>query len=108
MTKDEVIKALSCCVLRAPDDRPRCGDCPYPTGSACSNRLKADALALLKQEPKRGRWITYPESLAYEGAYSEDHIVCSECESVWSIMDNDTETFSYCPKCGTRMEEDHV
>lgn len=52
MTRDEVIKALSCCVLRDPDDRPRCGDCPYPTGSACSNRLKADALALLKEEPR--------------------------------------------------------
>ena len=63
-------------------------------------------LALLKEEPKQGRWITYPESLAYEGAYSEDHIVCSECESVWSIMDNDTETFDCCPHCGAKMEED--
>ena len=52
MTRDEVIKALECCILRDPDDKPRCSTCPYPSGSACGNRLKVDALKLLKAEPR--------------------------------------------------------
>lgn len=108
MTRDDVIYALERCTCTVAD---ACVDCPmWEEGQsdsiACRARLMREALALLKQEPKRGRWITYPECLAYEGAYSEDHLVCSECESVWSIMDNDTETFRCCPNCGARMEED--
>lgn len=191
MTRDEVIKALECCILRDPDDKPRCSDCPYPSGSACANRLKVDALALLKAEypdcktayhdatgclgygysdnddepidacktcenytenkggdateknevirgleivketlenecylfgvmwindaitllkaePKRGRWIDYPECLAYDGAYSEDHIVCSECHHVWDIIDNETYEFTFCPNCGALMRNEET
>lgn len=101
MTMDEVIKALSCCVLRDPDDRPRCGDCPYPSGSACCNRLKADALALLKQEPKRGRW------LECEDGWCDTHYQCSECGMEWNLDAGTPEEndMYYCPNCGARMEE---
>lgn len=115
MTRDEVIKALSLCRYD-PDPGQEskqlvsCDICPYwsdEVGCRMTD-LFNDALALLKHEQKRGRWITYPECLAYEGAYSDDHIVCSECESVWSIMDNDTERFQFCPNCGAGMGEDHA
>ena len=53
-----------------------------------------------------GQWIEYPECLGYDGAYSDDHIVCSNCKSVWSVLDNDTERFDYCPACGAKMRED--
>lgn len=53
-----------------------------------------------------GRWIEYPLCLGYVGAYSEDHIVCSNCKSVWSIIDNDTERFDYCPACGAKMNKE--
>lgn len=47
---EKVIKGLGCCILRDPDDSPRCSQCPYE--SNCVNRLKMDALELLKaQEP---------------------------------------------------------
>ena len=47
----KVIKGLECCIKHDPDDKMRCGECPYK--GACLNRLKADALALLKaQEPR--------------------------------------------------------
>ena len=50
--REKVIKGLECCIIRHPDDKARCDACPYE--SACGNRLKMDALALLKaQEPKR-------------------------------------------------------
>lgn len=48
---DKAIKGLECCILRDPDDFPRCSVCPYE--SNCVNRLKMDVLALLKaQEPR--------------------------------------------------------
>lgn len=53
---------------------------------------------------RRGRWVTYPECLAYDGAYSDTHMACSECKHVWDIMDNATETFDYCPHCGAKMD----
>lgn len=95
MTRNEVIKALECCVLRDPDDRPRCGDCPYPSGSACSNRLKIDALALLKEKPKRGRWLRDP--------FRARHWYCSECGNVISVP---PEAYKYCPECGMRNTEE--
>lgn len=54
-------------------------------------------------ERKKGKWIEYPDCLGYEGAYSDDHIVCSECGHVFSICDNCTEEFDFCPHCGSDM-----
>jgi len=49
--REKVIKAMECCILHDPDDKPRCESCPYD--GACLNRLKHDALQLLKaQEPR--------------------------------------------------------
>lgn len=46
-----VIRGLECCILRDPDDHARCSKCPYDGN--CVNRLKMDALELLKaQEPR--------------------------------------------------------
>ncbi len=48
-------------------------------------------------EPVRhGRWIV-EEWI--------NTIFCSECGNSWHIMDNDTETFNYCPNCGAKMQE---
>ena len=52
-----VIRGLECCVLRDPDDRPRCGECPYDGN--CLNRLKHDALALLREI----RDVCYPDAI---------------------------------------------
>ena len=49
--REKVVKGLECCILHDPDDKPRCESCPYD--GACQNRLKRDALKLLKaQEPR--------------------------------------------------------
>ena len=50
---EKVIKGLECCIKRDPDDYLRCDECPYPDGSACTNRLKIDALELLKEHEPR-------------------------------------------------------
>ena len=50
------------------------------------------------------RWINYPECLGYDGAYCDENIVCSNCESVWNIIDNEADRFDYCPTCGAKMD----
>lgn len=51
MTKEQVIEALKCCIVRDPDDKMRCTECPYRNPyEYCLNRLKMDALALLEGE----------------------------------------------------------
>lgn len=63
-----------------------------------------NAISLLKEQD--AEWIEYPECLAYDGAYSDSHIVCSACKHVFSIMDNCTEEFDYCPHCGAKMKQE--
>lgn len=62
----KVIKGLECCILRDPDDHARCSQCSY--GGNCVNRLKMDALSLLKAyEPG---WISVKDRLPEEqGTY---------------------------------------
>ena len=55
---------------------------------------------------QNAEWIEYPECLAYDGAYSDSHIVCSACKHVFSTMDNCTEEFDYCPHCGAKMKQE--
>lgn len=50
-----------------------------------------------------GEWIEYPECLKYPNAYADHHIVCSVCEECFSVLDNDTERFNFCPHCGADM-----
>ena len=60
-------------------------------------------------EVRHGRWVGYPECMRYVNAYADYHIVCSECEECFSILDNDAEKFDCCPHCGARMDgEDGV
>lgn len=61
----KVIKGLECCILRDPDDHARCSQCPY--GGNCVNRLKMDALTLLKAqdvpETNIGEWVSVKDRL---------------------------------------------
>ena len=59
---DKTIRGLECCVLWDPDDKPRCDSCTYEGN--CLNRLKQDALALLREAKAAG----YHE-------YSEKHAI---------------------------------
>lgn len=53
--REKVIKGLECCILRDPDDKQRCSECHYEGN--CVNRLKMDALSLLKAQEKK--WIQF-------------------------------------------------
>ena len=48
MSKEEVLTAIDCHILRNPDDKFRCPDCPYRDPSIfCMNRLLQDVRQLL-------------------------------------------------------------
>lgn len=46
--RDKVVCGLECCILRDPDDKARCSQCPFHGEGYCLNRLKYSALHLLK------------------------------------------------------------
>ena len=49
--KAKVIAGLRCCIVRNPDDKMRCTECPYrDPGTYCLNRLNIDALAVLEED----------------------------------------------------------
>ena len=47
-----------------------------------------------------GRWV----QIGYDKAM--DRITCSCCMEYWNIIENNTETFNYCPNCGAKMDGD--
>ena len=92
--REKAIKGLECCIIRHPDDKPRCDECPYE--SACCNRLKYDALELLKaQEPLS----VQKKQIEMIGLQTWDW-VCGNC--------GQTVLFSakYCPWCGKAVKWD--
>ena len=71
MDREKVIKGLESCIIRYPDDKPRCDDCPYE--SMCCNRLKIDALAMLKeQERQLNEYHKADTFLAVHGFWSDN------------------------------------
>ena len=80
-----------------------------------------DVLKALEQEPcedaKTGHWIESAEEYykavnEYGGGANEnteyftDDIACPKCLSKFSVIDNETERFKYCPNCGAKMESE--
>jgi hypothetical protein len=68
------------------------------------------------EKPRTGHWIETAEEYykavnEYGGGVNEDtpyfvnDIACSECLSMFSVIDNETERFDCCPHCGTKMVE---
>lgn len=71
----------------------------------------------IKPEPKTGKWIedaeTYYKAVNEKGGgvnentpIFTDDIACSECLALFSVIDNETEHFNYCPNCGADMRGD--
>lgn len=119
-SRRNIAEALDCYRMRACKSQPCDTPCAYrcevgtlaegfseevqEAGGYCAfNHILFDAVKELREGEKDGEWIAYPACLQYEGAYSSDHLVCSRCEHVWSVIDNDTETWNYCPNCGALM-----
>lgn len=94
---NKAVKGLSCCILRDPDDKPKCSECPYD--GACANRLKQDALYLLQkqqkaQQPKQ----VFP--IGYVGTSDSQYATCPWCFS--RIHSNESQ--HYCGHCGKAVK----
>lgn len=82
----KVIKGLECCIIRHPDDKARCDECPYE--SACCNRLKNDALALLKTQETVNvdavpvTWLKAHSREYYED-WGEEPVAVEDALSMW-------------------------
>ena len=99
---EKVIKGLECCILRDPDDKLRCSECPYEGN--CVNRLKQDTLSLLKaQEPKSPRFTV---------AYDKIFYACDNCGKSLVVMANSEGLVlqqhlpKYCSECGQAVKWD--
>ena len=102
---EKAIKGLECCVLRDPDDKSRCEQCPYD--GACLNRLKHDALVLLKSQEQELRYRT-SRKVEHEATLKR----CCTCPSCGNVLDQ-FEQFGvgkvrimndYCHFCGQALD----
>ena len=71
--------------------------------------LTKDAIALLREQPeqKHGHWIpvklpTGVEAFGYKECTVQE-VICSECRFTEDVM---ASSYSYCPHCGTKMDEE--
>lgn len=91
--REKVIKGLECCIKESDSlySNP-CKGCPYE-GKECIDRLKADALALLKEQE------AVEPTLIREGRnkYYNDY-VCPGCDNELYYGQN------YCSECGRKVK----
>ena len=88
--REKVVKGLECCIKHDPEDLPKCDICTYT--DACLNRLKIDALALLRRPPAVWQYYTNDEGKA--------RWKCSECGKVCR---RDPRDKKFCSACGAEM-----
>ena len=89
MDREKVIKGLECCLKESDHlySNP-CNGCPYD-GQECIDRMKADALALLKEQEA-------VEPIEREGFY-----YCGKCRYAFTVNHQ-----KYCSDCGTPVKWD--
>lgn len=90
---EKVIKGLDCCLGVNDCDIERNGDCPYKDLPICATFLCSDALELLKEQQKTGRWIDVTKVIGFP------RVQCSVCGTGQGAA-----WMNYCPICGTKMK----
>ena len=78
---EKVVAGLECCIKRDPDDKPRCQECPYD--GACLNRLKSDALAILKAEEPR---VLTLDEIVENGGEAPIYLECPDVVGVTPVI----------------------
>lgn len=99
--KQKVIKGLECCIVRNPDDKMRCSECPYrDPGTYCLNRLKMDALEVIKAAGPTEQEIAHavnnvdrPEDVTFEQFAG---VIANVCEALADLFEKPTCGQDYC------------
>lgn len=90
------------------------------TAFPCGETVRTECVrATIKHMPtieeRKGKWIedaeTYYKAVNEKGGgvdentpfFTKDYIACSECLTMFSVIDNCTEDFDFCQKCGARL-----
>ena len=106
MTKNKVINFLLDCEDRAYGYHINEKVLGFPVGQF--EDLMHKATAMLKAEPKRGRWVKMTGMMPPE---YHGHYECSECQ--WHLKGlrnswNREEEMYYCPHCGALMRNEEI
>jgi hypothetical protein len=102
--REKVIKGLECCILRDPDDHARCSQCSYE--SNCVNRLKMDALELLK-DPDRVRVVRCSDCRFWEpptDIEADDGSTAGRCRNDYAPCQNQQTDMNWFCADGEREE----
>ena len=116
MDREKVIKGLEHCRLMCEGvSHNPCNGCPYQGYQGCfdcADKLKTDALELLKeQEAKTGHWVSVNDGdiVAIDNdGFPEKACFCSECKKYLIASDEYAVYGRYCPFCGAKMEGGEV
>lgn len=100
------------------DDAVKALEQAYPNDGQMSCH---DAVAVIGTVPtieprKKGKWIedaeTYYKAVNEKGGgvnentpFFTDDVACPECLAMFSVIDNETERWDFCPNCGADMRE---
>lgn len=109
MTREEALRIIEDCVHLAEYVDSIYVDCV----DIEALRIAIKAL-YAEPERKKGHWIedaeTYYRAVNEKGGgvnedtpFFVDDIACSECLAMFSVIDNCTEDFNFCPNCGADM-----
>lgn len=111
--REKVIKGLECCVLRDPDDKRRCDDCPYRhpdgviTNSPCVNGLMGNALSLLKEYVYGTRYVPVVrcyECQHWEPENAEEFATCGHCRKQYGMSEGNVTDGTWFCSDGERDE----
>lgn len=101
-----------------------CAECDdmYGGNNVVTNcsEVRLRFLKLIKDAPtieerKRGEWIedaeTFYKAVNEKGGgvnedtpfFTEDDVACSECLTLFNVLENRTDIFDFCPHCGADM-----
>ncbi len=80
---------------------------------------RVEVLPSAQSERKKGKWIEDAEmfysAVNKKGGgvnentplFTEDDVACSECLTLFNVLENRTDIFSFCPNCGADMRRGH-
>ena len=96
--REKVIKGLEHCMIMC-EGVPHnpCHGCEYLGSYDCADRLKADALALLKEQETEWEHLWDAPDGTFKGR-------CKNCGFVHFFIEGHDTQYKFCPECGRKVK----